>query len=91
MKNHSYSDYLDNEQFLKAVKKYMSKFADFDSIKDAIGDEVNTLIFSSHGDSNEVNTYLAKAKSLIEVLQYINNLSTRSEDNLVDYTFDESL
>ena len=73
MKNHFYCDYLDNEQFLKSVDKYITKYdGDFERIKDKISSEVGSLIYNAHGDHYDINDYLAQAKSLIEVLRHIN-------------------
>ena len=73
MKNHYYSDYLDNESFLEEVEKYTSKYNnDFDAIKERISDKVSSLIYNAHGDECDINEYLAQAKSVIEVLREIN-------------------
>ena len=74
MKNHSYCDYLDNEQFLEVVDQYTEKYGnDFEQIKDKITDEVSSHLYNAHGDSYDINDYLAQAKSLIDVLRYIND------------------
>lgn len=73
MRNHSYSDYLDDEQFLDVVYQYTDKYGnDFDTIKDKISAEVASHIYNAHGDQYDINDYLAQAKSLIDVLHYIN-------------------
>lgn len=78
MKNHFYSDYLDNEQFLEQVEKYTNKHDNFDDIKDEIRREVSSLIHNCHGDQYDINDYLAQAKSLLDVLVHIND--TVNED-----------
>ena len=74
MNNHYYSDYLDNEQFLEVVDQYTTKYGnDFDAIKDKIGREVSSHIHNAHGDRYDINDYISQAKSLLEVLQHIND------------------
>ena len=74
MRNHSYSDYLDDEHFLEVVEQYTTKYDnDFDAIKDKIGREVSSHIRNSHGDQYDINDYIAQAKSLLEVLRHIND------------------
>jgi hypothetical protein len=74
MRNHSYSDYIDDEQFLEVVNQYTTKYGnDFDTIKDKIGREVESHIYNAHGDQYDINDYIAQAKSLLDVLTYINN------------------
>lgn len=73
MNNHFYSDYLDNEQFLESVDNYLTEYDnDLDRIKDQIGREVGNHIRNAHGDQCDINDYLAQAKSLIDILQHIN-------------------
>jgi len=73
MKNHSYSDYIDNEQFLDVVDQYTTKYGnDFDAIKDKIGREVSSHIRNAHGDQYDINDYISQAKSLLDVLRFIN-------------------
>jgi hypothetical protein len=74
MKNHAYSDYLDDEQFLEVVDQYTETYNnDFAKIKIRIATEVSSHLQNAHGDSYDINDYLSQAKSLIDVLQYINN------------------
>jgi hypothetical protein len=73
MKNHYYCDYLDNEQFLEEVEKYCFKYDnDFHTIKESISDKVSRLVYNAHGDQYDVNDYISQAKSLLNVLQHIN-------------------
>ena len=73
MKNHYYCDYLDNEQFLETVDKYLTEHDnDFDSIKDEIRREVSMLINEAHGDHYDINDYISQAKSLLNVLRHVN-------------------
>ena len=74
MNNHYYSDYLDNEQFLDVVDQYLTKYdSDFEQIKDKIAREVSSHIHNAHGDTYDVNDYIAQAKSLLDVLHHIND------------------
>jgi hypothetical protein len=74
MRNHYYSDYLDNEQFLDAVDQYTTKYDNnFEKIKDKIGREVSDLLHNAHGDHYDVNDYIAQATSLLDVLRHIND------------------
>jgi hypothetical protein len=72
MKNHYYDDYLDNEAFLEAVEKYTSKYDHFDTIKEKISSKVSSLVYNAHGDVYDINDYISQAKSLLNVLQHIN-------------------
>ena len=74
MRNHSYSDYLDNEQFLEVVDQYTTKYDnDFEAIKNKIGREVSSHIHNAHGDQYDINDYIAQAVSLLDVLRHIND------------------
>jgi hypothetical protein len=74
MRNHSYSDYLDNEQFLEVVDQYTEKYGnDFHKIKKVISDEVSAQIYNAHGDTYDINDCIAQAKSLLDVLRHIND------------------
>lgn len=73
MKNHFYSDYLDDEHFLEVVEEYTTKHDNFDDIKDEIRREVSSLIHNIHGDSYDINQSIAQAKSLLDVLSHIND------------------
>lgn len=79
MKNHAYDEYFNDEDFLELVKKYQDEHDnDFDEIKVAIMNDVSSWLYNAHGDSYDVMSYLSEAKSLVNVLQYIND--NRSED-----------
>jgi hypothetical protein len=81
MKNHYYCDYLNNEQFLKTVDKYLTEHDnDFDSIKEDIRREVSMLINSAHGDHYDINDYIYQAKSLLNVLQHVNETINKEVD-----------
>ena len=74
MRNHSYSDYLDDEHFLEVVESYTTKYDnDFEKIKDTIGREVGSHIYNSHGDQYDINDYIGQAQSLLDVLRHIND------------------
>lgn len=73
MKNHYYSDYIGNEQFLETVEQYTNDYDNFDDIKDAIRREVSSLIHNAHGDHYDINDYISQAKSLLDVLVHIND------------------
>ncbi len=82
MKNHYYSDYLDNDRFLEVVDKYITEYdSDFDRIKDKICREVSSNIYNAHGDTWDINDYLAQAKSLIDVLTHINETLNEEVSN----------
>jgi hypothetical protein len=79
MKNHAYDEYYDDDSFLELVEKYRNEHDnDFDSIKIAIMRKVSDWIYNSHGDKYDVMSYLSEAKTLVNVLQYIND--ERDED-----------
>ena len=81
MKNHYYDDYRDNEAFLELVDEYLTEYNnDFDSIKDAIRRQVSSWINEAHGDEGDVNMYISEAKSLLNVLQHINETINAYED-----------
>ena len=49
MRNHSYSDYLDDEHFLEVVERYTTKYDnDFEAIKNKISREVSMTILLKH-------------------------------------------
>ena len=73
MKNHYYCDYLNDESFLEEVEKYTTKYNnDFDAIKEKISSKVSSLVYNAHGDEYDINDYISQAKSLLNVLQHIN-------------------
>jgi len=79
MKNYAYDDYRDNDSFLELVDKYKSENDnDFEEIQNAIATDVRSWLREAHGDKYDVAMYLSEAKSLINVLQYIND--ERDED-----------
>jgi len=81
MKNHAYDEYLSDDSFLELVEKYRNEHDnDFESIKLAIMNDASSWIYNSHGDSYDVMMYLSEAKSLINVLQYINDERSKDED-----------
>jgi hypothetical protein len=81
MKNHYYCDYRDNESFLELVEEYISEHDnDFDSIKEAIRRKVSSYINEAHGDYCDVNMYISQAKSLLNVLQHINETLNDNEE-----------
>ena len=74
MRNHSYSDYLDDEHFLEVVERYTTKYDNnFEKIKDKIGREVSSHIHNAHGDQYDINDYIGQAQSMLDVLRYIND------------------
>jgi len=74
MRNHSYSDYIDDEQFLEVVDRYITEYDnDFEAIKNKISREVASHIYNAHGDQYDINDYIAQTKSLLDVLTHINN------------------
>ena len=74
MRNHSYSDYYDNEHFLEVVERYTTKYDnDFEAIKNKIGREVASHIQNAHGDQYDINDYIGQATGMIDVLRYIND------------------
>ena len=74
MRNHFYSDYLDDEHFLEVVESYTTKYDnDFEAIKNKIGREVSSHIHNAHGDQYNINAYIAQAKSMLDVLRHIND------------------
>lgn len=73
MKNHYYCEYLDNEQFLETVDKYLTEHDnDWHEIQSAIRREVSSLLSNMHGDEYDINDYISQAKSLLNVLREIN-------------------
>jgi hypothetical protein len=81
MKNHYYCDYRNNEAFLELVEEYVSEHNnDFDSIKEAIRRKVSMWINEAHGDQYDVNMYISEAKSLLNVLQHINDTIHADQD-----------
>ncbi|CAB4153443.1 hypothetical protein UFOVP623_43 [uncultured Caudovirales phage] len=74
MRNHSYSDYLDDEHFLEVVERYTTKYGnDFEKIKDKISREVASHIYNAHGDQYDINDYISQTQSMLDVLRYIND------------------
>jgi hypothetical protein len=74
MRNHNYSDYIDDEHFLEVVERYTTEYGnDFEAIKNKIGREVSSHIHNSHGDQYDINDYIAQAKSMLDVLRHIND------------------
>ena len=74
MRNHSYSDYLDDEHFLEVVDRYTTKYNnDFEKIKDKIGREIGSHIYNAHGDHYDINDYIGQAQSMLDVLRHIND------------------
>ena len=81
MNNHYYCDYLNNESFLEEVEKYTTKYNnDFDAIKEKISSKVSSLVYNAHGDYCDINDYIAQAKSLLNVLQHINETINEEVD-----------
>ena len=63
MRNHSYSDYLDDEHFLEVVERYTTEYDnDFEAIKNKIGREVSSHIHNAHGDQYDINDYLPSVR-----------------------------
>lgn len=80
IKNHAYDEYLTDQDFLKLVQKYQDENDnDFREIKIAIMNDVSSWIYNAHGDRYDAMTYFSEAKSLVNVLQYINDM--RSEED----------
>ena len=81
MKNHYYCDYLNNDQFVESVESYISEHnSDFDSIKEDIRRQVSMLINGAHGDHYDITDYISQAKSLLNVLQHINETLNDNEE-----------
>lgn len=73
MKNHNYCEYRNDDEFLRIVEKYVNEYDHFDDIKEAIRNKVDDWIYNSHGSKYDEMMYFSEAKSLLNVLEFINN------------------
>lgn len=71
MSNHNYDDYYDDKRFLQYADQYSQDYDNNRDLRNAIADEVHSLLYNSHGDSNDVSRDCSEAISLIRIYTFI--------------------
>lgn len=64
-------DYYDDDQFLELVDQYDNEYQDFRELRNAIADELHSIIYNSHGRASDLQSYCSEAQSLVNVFRYI--------------------
>jgi hypothetical protein len=64
-------DFYDNDEFLELVEQYDNEYQDFYDLRNAIADEVHSIVYNSTDIGASIGTYCCEARSLINVYNYI--------------------
>jgi uncharacterized protein YydD (DUF2326 family) len=73
-------EYYDDKQFLEIVNQYDNEYQDFRELRNAIADELHSIIYNSHGRASELNSYCSEARSLLNAFNYIIDRREEAKD-----------